>query len=243
MTQGSFDAEYSGDNLLFDLPNAVAAAHELKTPLALIRQLSQSIKNDDLPPEQIDKLSSRILLTSERALRLANDLTRAERLDQSSFLLEPVSASGVCEEAIDELNPLYKARCRTLDLKTSRFTPPVIANRDLLRRVITNLADNALNYGGDSPITVTTKYNRRDNSVRIVVRDFGPSVPIDVWRSIRQAEKYPQSISIRPESSGLGLYLAQKFAQFMGAKLGVVRHRDGASFFVELKGSSQLSWL
>ena len=78
------------------------------------------------------------------------------------------------------------------------------------------------------------------DKVKVMIRDFGPALPMDVWRSLKKGwvEK-PTSIAMRPGSSGLGLYIASKFSQYMNANVGAVRHRDGTSFFVELSPSKQ----
>jgi len=150
----------------------------------------------------------------------------------------------MCEDVVDELTPLFRARGRDLQIRRRRRLPAVVANRDLLRRVLINFADNALEYGAaDEPVKFTARSSRDGKYVRIAVRDYGPSISTDVWRSIKNTSNYPLAVSRRPESSGLGLYLAQQFAQNMNASLGVTRHRDGASFYIDLVGSSQLSLL
>ena len=80
------------------------------------------------------------------------------------------------------------------------------------------------------------------DKVKIVVRDYGPALPMDVWREIKRGwiEK-PTSIAMRPGSSGLGLYIASRFSRYMNANVGVVRHRDGTSFYVDLPISKQAS--
>ena len=52
-----------------------------------------------------------------------------------------------------------------------------------------------------------------------------------------------KSIKTRPDSSGLGVYIAAQFARAMGAEIGLIRHRDGVSFYIDLVKSGQLSWL
>ncbi len=231
--------------LVFDLPGATAAAHELKTPLALIRQLSQYIGDEDLSQDEIVEIASKIKLTSERALRLTNDLTKAQRLEDAFFELEPVDLNGICDDVVNDLKPLYQQY--DLDLQFQKkiwHLPPVVANRDLLHRIISNLADNALHYSDrKAPVLISTKISRDKDTVRLNIRDFGPSIPTSVWRSIRLAKNYPQAISMRPESSGLGLYLAKQFSDHMNSKLGVIRHSDGASFYIDIKVSKQLSLL
>lgn len=229
----------------FDLPMVGAAAHELKSPLVLIRQLAQSLDDGaQLSPSEIEQIAMRIRLTSERALRLATDITKAERLEDALFELEPINPVNMCEDVVDELTPLFQARGSAIQLRHRRRLPAVVANRDLLRRVLINFADNALEYGvKGEPVNLTARSSRDGGYVRIAVRDYGPSVSTDVWRSIRDATRYPLSVSRRPNSSGLGLYLAQQFAENMNASIGVTRHRDGASFYIDLVGSNQLSLL
>ena len=82
----------------------------------------------------------------------------------------------------------------------------------------------------------------RSDKVKVIVRDYGPSLPLDVWKEIKRGWiKKPTSIAMRPGSSGLGLYIASKFSRYMNAKVGAVRHRDGTSFYVELPISRQAS--
>ena len=55
--------------------------------------------------------------------------------------------------------------------------------------------------------------------------------------------KNPTTINARPQSSGLGLYIASQFADCMNGKIGFIRHRDGSTFYVDLQASRQLSLL
>ena len=245
MNEGKCRQNLGGRAPEFALPVLGAAAHELKSPLALIRQLAQSLDDNAIySTEEIEQIAAKIRLTSERALRLATDLTRSERLQDTLFELEPINPISICEDVMREMAPLFQARGQTIKIGSRRRLPAVVANRDLLRRVLINFTDNALHYGGDQkPVSFRAQASHDGRSVRISVRDYGPHVPIDVWRSIQKAERYPQAVSMRPESSGLGLYLAQQFAETMNASLGVTRHRDGASFYIDLAGSTQLSLL
>ena len=82
----------------------------------------------------------------------------------------------------------------------------------------------------------------KNDRVRVVVRDFGPELPTDVWREMNRGfvEK-PTSIAMRPGSSGLGLFIASRFSRYMNAEVGAIRHRDGTSFYVDLMKSKQAS--
>lgn len=234
-----------GDVRPGELPFAVAAAHELKAPLALIRQLSLGLEQGDYSEKEHRRLLRQIVLTSERGIRLTNDLTRSTRLEDSLFALEPINARQLCEEVAHELSPLYKARGRELRVASGRKQLLAVANKDLLRRILINFSDNALHYAeNDAPVTIGTSSLREGERVRLGVRDHGPAVPNDVWQRVsRQLGAAPQALQNRPASSGLGLYIAGQFADAMQGSIGATRHRDGATFYVDLTASRQLKLL
>lgn len=227
---------------LHDLSSVVAAAHELKSPLALIRQLAYSLEHGDLSSKDGARILEQITLTSERALRLTSDLTRTMRLDDALFQLEPVNVRAVCEDVVFEMNPLFQAHGRTLKVRRQRSTPLVVANDALLRRIVMHFSDNALHYGAtDAPVEVRIQTQKKTNTIRVAVRDYGPAIPMHIWRTlIAQHSTTAQPVHARPQSSGLGLHISRKFANAMGASIGVTRHRDGASFYVDLHISRQL---
>lgn len=233
------------DDYLGDTASLTAAAHELKTPLALIRQLGLLAGDSRLDETERSELLDRMVLTSERALRLVTDLTRRARLEDGLFTLEPISASAICDDVVETLQPLYAARGRQLKLRAARRVPAVVANRELLARIVTIFADNALEYGAETQaVRVEVGSIESGHRVRVRTRDYGPAIPTQVWRSLSASlGQVPQPLHARPGSSGLGLLLAGEFARTMGARVGAVRHRDGVSFFVDLDTSRQLSLL
>ncbi len=239
------------DNLLgkqaasTDISSIGIASHELKSPLVLMRQLSLELASGKLSTIETQTVLEQLIHVSDRALRLTNNLTKAERLQASLFPLEPVNPLSICEDVTSEISGLYKAQNRKLILKRQKSVQPVVANRDLLRRILLNFADNALHYSDESSnVTVSAKLYNRTRTVRLSVRDYGPAIDLPYWQRIKSALHHTvEPMSRRPESSGLGIYIARQFADAMGGSIGVIRHRDGASFYIELPVSHQLSLL
>lgn len=221
-----------------EVDGILVAAHELKAPLALLRQLALSLDNIDAPNEHI---RSEMVRVSERAIKQVNDLAKIRRLEDGLFEMEPVAVRAVCDEVARELSYLFDYNRRYLFIKYSNRERLVTANRDLLYSVVYNFLLNAMHYSGEQTRSELLVQDYSDK-VKISVRDFGPSLPIDVWREMKRGfiEK-PTSIAMRPGSSGLGLYIASKFSRYMNANVGAVRHRDGTSFYVELPVSKQAS--
>lgn len=233
------------DLLRYEVSPLTAAAHELKAPLALVRQLALRLEGEAISDAERQSLLQRITLTSERALRLTSDLTKSARLEDAMFELEPINPEQICRDIVAELTPLFTAHQRQLSVEHRTHPLLLVANRDLLRRIIMNFSDNALNYSQPGTVVhLQIQALRRSGMIRVGVRDYGPALSSDMWRTLKKKlAKSPQSIHSRPQSSGLGLYIASQFAGAMDGRIGATRHRDGATFYVELQASRQLSLL
>lgn len=219
------------------------AAHELKAPLALIRQLALGLEGGDLDESTRQRLVEQIKLTSERGIRLTSDMTMAAH-QETLFDLEPLNAVRCCQEVIAEIEPLFRARDRRVELIKSRSSPLLVGHPELLRRILLNFADNALQYA--TPQTpVRFSVVTRGTTVRLAVRDYGPALPVNVLKHIQDAigrsQSYP--LSSRPHSSGLGIHLANYFAVKMHSQVGIIRHRDGTTFYVDADASRQMALL
>ena len=82
-----------------EVDSILLAAHELKAPLAVLRQLALSFDGMDTANERI---RSEMVSVSERAIRQVNDLTRIKRLDERLFDMEPVAVRAVCDDVVKE---------------------------------------------------------------------------------------------------------------------------------------------
>ena len=215
----------------------LVAAHELKAPLSILRQLAFSL--DFADQKETSNIRTEMISVSERAIRQVNDLTKIAHLEDGLFEMEPVSVRAVCDDVIKELTYLFRFNNRDLKVKYSNNSRLVVANRNLLFSVIYNFCLNAVHYSTEetmSRLEISDHYDK----VRVKIRDFGPALPMDVWREMKRGWiKCPTSIAMRPGSSGLGLYIATKFSRYMNAEVGAIRHRDGTSFFVDLPISNQ----
>lgn len=223
-----------------EVDGILVAAHELKAPLAVMRQLALSFDEMDSRNEHI---RSEMISVSERAIKQVNDLIKMKRLEDGLFEMEPVSVRAVCDDVARELNYLFDYNRKDLFVKYANRSKLVTANKDLLHSVVYNFLLNAMHYSSDDT-RVELIVKETKNKVRVVVRDFGPALPMDIWREMKRGFiKKPTSIAMRPGSSGLGLFIASRFSKYMHANVGAVRHRDGTSFFVELPISKQASLL
>lgn len=219
-----------------------ACACELKTPLILMRQLSIELENcnDDKKRREIVR---RIRLTSERSLRLVDNLTKMTTLEGAMFELEPIQINGICQEVVDELLPLLNALNQRFEVSISKKAVVAVAHRELLRSLIMGLFDNSLNYSTSKKIKISTR--QIGGNTEIAMRDYGPIMDLSQYRRLKQnIGNLENPISARPLSSSLGLIIADKFTRAMRGELSVSRHHSGGvSFKVILPLSQQLNLL
>ena len=221
----------------------MVAAHELKTPLSLIRQLTLML-GDDLTSEADKKqIRQRIVQTSEQALQLTVDLANSANLTPSLFPLEPVNPLVICQQMAAEtrFNAVLYGRKISWP-RSGRNSRLILANRTLLGRILANFLNNALKYtedGSEIKVSVTAA----KEAVRLSVRDFGPMMSLREYRRLLDEVDVRKTVRTRPESSGLGIYVASQFARAMNGQIGLIRHRDGLTFYVDMPISRQLSLL
>lgn len=223
------------------LPSIYVAAHELKAPLVLMRQLALELRatgSDDAVTIE------RLLLTVERSLRLVEQLTKTSRLEDSLFESEPLLARAICQAVSDEMTSYARASGQEIIVRVSRKSGVAIGHRSLLTALLVNLCDNAIthNPAGSKVIVAASATN---NGVAFSVRDEGPRISHGLFNAMRsQVGKGPLPIGDRPRSSGLGLWIASQFTLAMGGTLTMTRHHAaGITVSVELPHSKQMSLL
>lgn len=223
------------------LPSIYVAAHELKAPLVLMRQLALELKASN--PDDILTIE-RLQLTVERSLRLVDQLTKTRRLEDSLFESEPLLARAICRAVSDEMLPYAQASGQEIVVRVSRKSGVAIGHRALLTALLVNLCDNAITHNPDGSKVVVSA-NATATGVTFSVRDEGPRMSHGVFNAMRSGlGKGPLATSDRPRSSGLGLWIASQFAEAMGGILTMTRHHAaGITVAVELPHSKQMSLL
>lgn len=240
---GNKAADERGALFAATLSQASIVAHELKAPLAAIRQLSLELQDDEITASERLLITQQIELLSERSLRLSSDLALSERLQTSLFPTTSLDPAALCGGVVREIEPMYRAHTRKITMKVSKRAHLMIGNQDLLHRILVNFADNALNYTDEaSVVELYAQLRNKESQMRLGVRDYGELLPANVWRAMREGVAPPMQTG-QAHSSGLGLIIAHRFAEATGGKIGAIRHRDGATFYIDMPLSQQVKLL
>jgi signal transduction histidine kinase len=123
----------------------------------------------------------------------------------------------------------------TIEVDAEPALPPVAADPDKLRQVLTNLIDNAVKYSPDGG-RVSVLVARVGNRIRFRVQDEGLGIP-----PAEQARIFEKFFRLDPQltrgvgGTGLGLYITRELVQRMHGRVGVNSDgRTGSTFWVEL---------
>lgn len=208
------------------------ASHELKTPLAAIRLLTDSIlQTDNIDPETAREFVSDIGAEAERLSRITEDLLRLTRLDNS--VLEVVSAVDVLPilEQVMRMMSLV-AQERGIDLTYDAAEGcTVLATRDEIYQVIYNLVDNAVKYtaaGG----AVQVSLRREGERVRLSVADNGAGIPEkDLPRIFERFYRVDKARSRGAGGTGLGLAIVRDTVEKRGGTVEAANRPQGGAVF------------
>jgi signal transduction histidine kinase/putative methionine-R-sulfoxide reductase with GAF domain len=213
-------------------------SHELRTPLAAIYGAALTLQREDLLLEgdQREKLLAMISGESDRLARTVNDILSASRLDADrlhvaigSYDAEELTRT-VVEAARFHLPPTIE-----LSLRLEPDLPPVAADPDKVRQVLTNLVDNAIKYSPDGgPVDV--QVTRRDHALRFSVRDGGLGIAQAEQRRIfEKFYRVDPNLTRGVGGTGLGLYICRELVRRMNGTIWVEsREREGSLFTFEL---------
>ena len=209
------------------------ASHELKTPLAAITLLSDSIvQNEGMDRETVREFVADIGREAERLTRVTQQLQALTRLDSSRTAerREPVDVRSVAEEALKMLRTL--AEQKTVELSSSMDDGCfVCANPDDVHQVVFNLAENAIKYnvpGGRVQVLLF----RREETVQLLVDDTGEGVPPEKLDHIfDRFYRVDESRTGEQAGSGLGLSIVQDAVRKAGGTVTASNRPGGGMRF------------
>ena len=209
------------------------ASHELKTPLASIPLLSDSIlQTENMDPETVREFVSDIRTESDRLQRTTEKLLVLSRMDDDIKVVpEPVDLKQVTLDTLSALAPL--ARDRRVSLGSQLDDGCVVmASREDMERIIFNLAENAIKYNVPNG-SVTVRLSQDDNSVHLSVEDTGIGIPeedrLNIFTRFYRVDK---ARSRQSGGSGLGLSIVHDAVTAYGGSIRVGNNRPQGSVFI-----------
>jgi two-component system sensor histidine kinase ChvG len=226
---------------------AADVAHEIKNPLAAIRNAAELLPRAQEPAAK-EKLERIILADARRVDRLVTDIANASRLDAE--LARAANARFDLADMIEDMGKAYGSvgHARDVTVAVSLLDASdrlaVMGRQDAISRVLTNLLDNALSFSPPDTVVSLKGGRTQEGRVRVVVEDQGPGVPPEALEAIfrrfythrpRDTEASRAAHGGFGDHSGLGLAIARQIAESHGGRLWAENlSRGGARFVLDL---------
>ena len=208
------------------------ASHQLRTPLAVIQTKAELALREEDPTVVIEALAD-LFEHSRATTHLAAQLLSLARTDpeQAAGEREVLDLVALARDTCAALVPDAFARGVDLGFE-GEGSAPVSGWPHLLREALTNLVQNAVNYGA-RPGTVTVSVARAGGEAVLAVEDDGPGIP-EAERA-RVLERFYRSPGSRAPGAGLGLAIVKQVADGHGASLVLLEAAAGRGLRAELR--------
>lgn len=199
------------------------AAHQLKTPLAIIKSQAD-LAQRETDPLRLQRMVGDIGQTATATARLVQQLLTLARSDAAPPASQVLNLTELARQVTFDWLP--QALARRIDLGFAGEVPcPVRGDEVLLRELVANLIDNALRYtpaGG--VVTVEVGVERKtatnaDKAVVLRVDDSGPGIGIDERE--RVFDRFYRPAGSSAPGNGLGLAIVRAIARRHGGEVGL----------------------
>lgn len=213
-------------------------SHDIRTPLSMVMGYASQLESNGKLPEGERKKASVIVKQSERMRNLINDLNLASKLEynmQPTHMEQVNIISVVRQVVVDFINldirgqyPIEWLTCTDLN------TLIINADKDLIKRAVSNLIQNSINHNEDG-CTIYVTVKELDQSCCIVVSDNGIGATDDLIDKLNHFPHYMVCDENTSEQRhGLGLLIVKQIAAAHEGTVEV-RHSECGGFEVEIR--------
>lgn len=200
----------------------LSITHELKSPIASIRLVLDTIRKRELNPNQKEQLVHNGLVETERLHQLVNNLLLSARLESA---YQPNREMVDLPHLIEELQEIIKAKHPKIEMYFSvgDNIPFLLGDRMGITSVILNLFENAVKYSA-KPAIINTRLSCKARILHLEISDQG--IGISDREKKKVFEKFYRvgnEDTRKTKGTGLGLYIVK---QIVEAHDGTIRIKD-----------------
>ena len=215
-------------------------SHEIRTPLNAIVGFSESLKDDNISPESMEKVND-IIMASNNLLDIVNGILDISKIEANK--LEIIEKEYNIQDILDELIVLTKARIgdKGLEFKVS-IDPslPAVLYGDCTRvkQVILNILTNAVKYTKQGWVDFKVSSVIKDNVCRLIisVEDSGIGIKEEsLPKLFSKFDRLNVEKEMTIEGTGLGLAITKKLIELMNGKIIVQSvYGQGSKFTISI---------
>ncbi len=208
------------------------AAHELRTPVTSISGYAETLLTGGVDAELSKEFITTIHRNARRIADMVSDLLVLDTLGTRATAVSERVAVPL-SEVVDDAARTAKGVTPTAQSDVDVGDLAVLGTREGLEHVVQNLIDNAVKYGGGTPVTV--RATKTAEHVRLSIADAGPGIP--KGHEDRIFERFYRIDAGRSRDqggTGLGLAIVKSHVEAMGGRVWFEHAEPGARFVIEL---------
>ncbi|MCC7194866.1 MAG: response regulator [Gemmatimonadaceae bacterium] len=212
--------------------------HDLKAPLTSILAMLEMMRDGDFGPftETQARALSDAEGKAEDLLGLIDDLLEVARMEERTLPLSPerIAPAALLQEVVYDWRLRFDQEGSEATVDVADDAPVFSADKALVKRVIGNLVQNAVNHS-PGPVTIQMAARRDPKGILFTVADNGPGIPADYQEIIfRKFEQVYAPHAPRVRSSGLGLTFCRLVVESHGGRIWVTSTEGEGSIFYML---------
>ena len=211
------------------------ASHELKTPLATMKLLSESILYEENPdPAEMRELFEDVNHEVDRMSNVITDLLRLVQFDEGQPLLhrENVDLKDIAERVVSRLKPL--AENKGIALNFTGSSAMIFGEERQIEQAVVNLIENAVKYTDAGHVDAAVK--QTGSEAQLIVKDTGIGIPEDaIPHLFERFYRVDKARSRGTGGTGLGLAIVERIIALHGGFITVESEfGHGSTFTVHL---------
>jgi signal transduction histidine kinase len=214
--------------------------HDLKTPLtSVLASLEMALDGDfGVVSEGLRRALGDAEAKAEDLLALIEDLLEVARIEETTLELDlqPLAPGALIAELVDEWRVRFKQEAAEVSTDVSDDCPVFRADKGLMKRVFSNLIQNAITHAGSGVrIALSARPDEEvggSDGVMFTVSDDGPGIPPEYHEVIfRKFERVKNPQLPRARNSGLGLAFCKLVVEAHGGRIWVQSNEGRGSHF------------
>jgi two-component system sensor histidine kinase TctE len=213
---------------------AANAAHQLRTPLTLLRMQADYALRETEPEKRSGAIEA-LTATTDRMTRLAKQLLRLSEAESQSPAArrEPVDLTALARDVLAGCAGIALSRNIDLGFEVARDEAILtLGDPTMLRELVLNVVDNALRYVPPAGI-VTVAIEQDAQTCVLRVEDNGPGIPVRERPLV--FERFYRVLGSNTDGSGLGLAIVKEIVESNGGTVSLTNPASGSGLVVEVR--------
>ncbi len=209
----------------------LSITHELKSPIASIKLVLETVKKRTLPKEKVDKLATSAIQEADRLNTLVNDLLLAAKIETA---YQPVMESLELGEILENVVAKLKVKFPEVQFEVSIPEEQVLLQGDQLgiSSTFINLLENAVKYSS-KPAQIRASIQQSKKQIKIEVADQGIGISdAEKKKVFKQFYRVGSEDTRKTKGTGLGLFIVDQIVKAHQGQIDVKDNQPQGTVFI-----------